>query len=85
MDKELLLPDPEQQAQAARHPREDGSRSQRTYKGKGGQNGMNNDKKPSWKERLSNWAPTDIMVAAVIITAINVSLVVFQILWWLLR
>lgn len=46
---------------------------------------MNNDKKPSWKKRLSNWAPTDIMVAAVIVTAINVSLVVFQILWWLLR
>lgn len=46
---------------------------------------MNNDKKPSWKERISNWAPTDIMVAAVIVTAINVSLVIFQILWWLLR
>lgn len=46
---------------------------------------MNNDKKPSWKERLSSWAPTEIMVAAVIVTAINVSLVVFQILWWLLR
>lgn len=46
---------------------------------------MNNDKKPSWKAVLSNWAPTDIMVAAVIVTAINVSLVVFQILWWLLR
>ena len=46
---------------------------------------MNNDKKPSWKERISNWSPTDIMVAVVIVTAINVSLVVFQILWWPLR
>lgn len=46
---------------------------------------MNDKKKPSWKEWLSNWAPSEIMVAAVIVTAINVSLAIFQILWWLLR
>lgn len=23
---------------------------------------MNNDKKPSWKERLSNWVPSELVV-----------------------
>lgn len=46
---------------------------------------MNDNKKHIWKERFSNWAPSEIMVAAVIVTAINVSLAIFQILWWLLR
>ena len=46
---------------------------------------MNDNKKPGWKKRFSNWAPSEIMVAAVIVTAINVSLAIFQILWWLLR
>lgn len=44
---------------------------------------MDNNKKTSWKERLSGWTPTEIMIAAIIVTAINVSLVVFQILWLL--
>lgn len=67
MDKELLLPDPEQQAQAARHPREDGSRSKRTYQGKGGQNGMNNDKKPS---RKHDWTSTELHLIALCIQCI---------------
>lgn len=46
---------------------------------------MSQNKKPSWKERISNWTTADYMIASIIITSVNVGIVVFQILWWLLR
>lgn len=44
---------------------------------------MNQNKKPSWKERLSNWTSADYMIASIIITSVNVGIVTFQILWLL--
>ena len=44
---------------------------------------MPDNKKPSWKKRISNWGPADITIASFILTAINVGIVVFQILWLL--
>lgn len=44
---------------------------------------MNQNKKPSWKERLSNWTSADYMIASIIITSVNVGIVAFQILWLL--
>lgn len=44
---------------------------------------MSQNKKPSWKERLSNWDSADYMIASIVITAVNVGIVAFQILWLL--
>ncbi len=44
---------------------------------------MSQNKKPSWRERLSNWTPADYMIASIIITSVNVGIVAFQILWLL--
>lgn len=43
---------------------------------------MNQNKKPS---RKPDWDATTITIICILITVLNVSLVVFQILWWLLR
>ena len=43
---------------------------------------MSQNKKPSWKERISNWTTADYMIAS-IITSVNVGIVAFQILWLL--
>ncbi len=34
---------------------------------------MNNDKKPSWKVRLSNWAPSELVVILLGMTATYLS------------
>lgn len=44
---------------------------------------MSQNKKPSWKERISNWTTADYMIASIIITSVNAGFVVFQILWLL--
>lgn len=41
---------------------------------------MNQNKKPSWRERLSNWTPADYMIASIIITSVNIGIVAFQVL-----
>ena len=43
---------------------------------------MNQNKKPS---RKPDWDATTITIICILITVLNVSLVVFQILWWLLE
>ena len=48
---------------------------------KGGR-AVNQNKKPS---RKPDWDATTITIICILITVLNVSLVVFQILWWLLR
>ena len=44
---------------------------------------MIQNKKPRWKERISNWTTADYMIASIIITSVNVGIVAFQILWLL--
>lgn len=44
---------------------------------------MSQNKKPSWKERLSNWDAADYMIASIIITSVQAGIVAFQILWLL--
>lgn len=43
---------------------------------------MNQNKKPS---RKPDWDATTITIISIVLTTINVGLVVFQILWWLLK
>lgn len=43
---------------------------------------MSQNKKPS---RKPDWDATTITIICILITVLNVSLVAFQILWWLLR
>lgn len=44
---------------------------------------MNQNKKPSWKERFPNWTPSEIMILAIITTTINVITIVVNVLRWL--
>lgn len=41
---------------------------------------MSQNKKPSWKERISNWTTADYMIASIIITSVNIGIVAFQVL-----